>query len=168
MDKVLDLWMTQLASQLHVLLVYLAGIIFALVYRRRYPRPCALTLLASGLLLVTAIGQPFVHLYLSLAQADLNLEPARLHWWLYMNAMVASWVRALAFALLLAAVFVGRPTAWGIPRLLLTGLLPAHGTDLNQHDRLALLIVQPPQQSRRPVRRPAAPFGLDQGTVGRS
>ena len=65
MDKVLDLVLAQLRAQPHLLLVYLAGIILALVYWRRCPGPCALTLLASVLLLLTAIGQPVVYLYLT-------------------------------------------------------------------------------------------------------
>lgn len=62
----------QLAGQSPVLLVYLVGMVLALVFRRRCPGPCAFTLVATGLLMLTSIGQTFVSLYLIHVRADLG------------------------------------------------------------------------------------------------
>ena len=108
MDKLLPHLMSNLIAQSPVLLVYLAGMILALVFWRRCPGPCALTLIAMGLLLLTSIGQTFVSLYLQDARSDLDLKEETWRWMLSMNALVGSGLRALAFVLLLAAVFVDR------------------------------------------------------------
>jgi len=108
MNNVLISFLTQLAGQSPVLFVYLVGMALALVFWRRYPRPCALVLIAMGFLMLTSMGQAFVSLYFIQRGVGLDWEPQRVGRLLMINTLAGSFVRALAFGLLLAAVFVGR------------------------------------------------------------
>ncbi len=104
-----------MAGETPVLLVYLVAMTLALVWWRRWPGPCALTLASTGLLLLMALVQPFVFFYLSRAHLELGWPDERFGWMMSANALVGSVVHAAAFGLLLTAVFIGRkdvaPTA---------------------------------------------------------
>ena len=109
MNDILFPFLTQLAGQSPVLFVYLVGMVLAVVFWRRYPRPSAFTLTAMGLLILTSIGQTFVNLYFVVYRGiGQDWGPERLRWALTANTLVGSLVRAVAFGLLLAAIFVGR------------------------------------------------------------
>jgi hypothetical protein len=108
MENTIIPFLTQLAGQAPVLLAYLVGMILALVFWRRSPGPCVLTLVATGLLLGTTLVQSFLFLYLIRAREDFGWTEERYRWMLSANALVGSVIRAVAFGLLLAAVFVGR------------------------------------------------------------
>lgn len=106
--------LTQLAVQLPVLLVYLVGMILALMFWRRCPGACAYALLGAGLLLFLAIGQTVVNMYLVSHQSEIGVSMSNFGALLSAIAVVCSLIRALAYALLFAAVFVGRrPPAQG-------------------------------------------------------
>jgi hypothetical protein len=113
MDNLLLHVLSQLAVQAPALLVYLGGMILALVFLRRSPGPSALTLAATGLLLVTSVAQSLASVYLVRARADLGWTDARLSAVLLANGLAGSALRAVAFGLLLAAVFVGRRVGQG-------------------------------------------------------
>jgi hypothetical protein len=108
MDNLIIPFLTHLAGQAPVLLVYLVAMILALVCWRRCPGPCALTLVATGLLLVTTLVQSFLFPYLSRARIELGWSNEQYGWVLSANALVGSMIRAAAFSLLLTAVFIGR------------------------------------------------------------
>jgi hypothetical protein len=108
MDNLLISVLSQLAVQAPALLVYLVGLILALVLLGRYPGPSAFTLIATGLLLVTAVAQSFLSVYLVRARVDWGWTDARLGATLSASALAGSALRAVAFGLLLAAVFIGR------------------------------------------------------------
>jgi hypothetical protein len=108
MDKLLSPLLTQLTADSPLLLIYVVGIVLALVYWRRCRRPCAFTFFSCGLLLLTSIGQSAVRLYVFQGRADLDLSPEKLAWILTLIAQVSSCLRALGFGLLLAAIFVDR------------------------------------------------------------
>jgi hypothetical protein len=108
MDNLLILFLSQLAVQAPALLVYLVGLILALVFLRRYPGPSALTLVAAGLLLLISLAQSFLSVYLVRARADFGWSDARLGAMASANALAGSALRAVAFGLLLTAVFIGR------------------------------------------------------------
>jgi hypothetical protein len=112
MDDLIIPFLTQLAGQAPVLLVYLVGMILALVSWRRCPGPCALTLGATALLLVTTLVQSFLFLYLSRARIELGWSDEQYGWALSANTLVGSMIRAAAVSLLLTAVFIGRK---GVP-----------------------------------------------------
>src|SRR5207248_717565 len=90
MENILVPFLMQLAGQSPVLLVYLVGMILALVFWRRCPGPCAFTLVATGLLMLTSIAQTFVSLYLIHARADMGWANERLSWMLSANALIGS------------------------------------------------------------------------------
>jgi len=109
MNDILLPFLTQLAGQSPVLLMYLVGMVLAVVFWRRYPRPCAFTVSAMGLLLLTSVGQTFATLYfIAYRGISLGQESGGLAWMLMASTLVGTLLRALAFGLLLAAIFVGR------------------------------------------------------------
>jgi hypothetical protein len=115
-DDYVLMYLQQMAGQTPVLLVYLVAMILALVFWRRCPGPCALTLVSIGLLLVTTLAQPVVFLYLNrVGHIQLGWPHERFGWAMAATALVGSVIRAAAFSLLLTAVFIGRkrvpPTA---------------------------------------------------------
>jgi len=107
-NDLLVLFLTQLAGQSPLLLAYLVGIVLALAFRPRYPRPCAFTLAAMGLLVLTLLGQTLLGAYVVYRGAGLTWEAGKVGRVLMVNTLAGSLIRALALGLLLAAVFVGR------------------------------------------------------------
>jgi hypothetical protein len=106
--------LTQLAVQTPIFLIYLAGMVFSLVFWRRCPISCLLTLLACVLLLIVSVTQTFVTQYLIFARNDLDLAHQKLGWMLSTVGVIGSFLRALGVGMLLAAVFLGRSVpAWG-------------------------------------------------------
>jgi hypothetical protein len=110
MDNLIP-FLAQLAGQTPILLVYLVGMILALVFWRRCPGPCVLTVVAAGLLFVTTLVQPFLFHYLVRVRAEHGWGDEKLGWLLLVNALFGGVFRAVAFGLLLAAVFIGRKGA---------------------------------------------------------
>ena len=106
MDSFFIQFLTQLLGEAPVLLVYLVGLVLALVFWRRCPRPAMLTLIGTALLLVTALVQSFLFIYLVWARDEFGRE--RLGWMLSANGLMGSVMRAAAFALVLTAVFMAR------------------------------------------------------------
>jgi hypothetical protein len=95
-------------GQSPVLLVYLVGMILALVFWRRYPGPSLLTLIATVLLLSLTVTQIFVTQYLFYMRADKGWGHEKLAWLLSAVGLTSSILRAAGLGLLLAAVFLGR------------------------------------------------------------
>jgi len=112
MDNFFIQFLTQLLGQAPVLLVYLVGMVLALVFWRRCPRPAMLTLIGMALLLVTTLVQSFLFIYLVWARDDFGWSQERLGWMLSANGLMGSVIRAAAFALVLTAVFMGRKERW--------------------------------------------------------
>jgi predicted permease len=99
----------RLAADSPVLAVYLIGVILALVFWRRYPGPCALTLIAMVLAVAAVVILNCLSVYLDqVARADWGWEPVEVARVWSLIAIAGSLVRAVAYGLLLAAVFVGR------------------------------------------------------------
>ena len=103
--------LTESAPHVPLLLAYLAVIVVAAVYRRRYPRPCLLLGLGCGLFLVTAVVQPTLIHFLIRTQAD---RPS-LAMLLLGVSVGATLVHLAGFALVVLAVFAdrGHPTPAG-------------------------------------------------------
>ncbi len=101
-------FLSQLVGELPVLFVYVMGVILSLAFWRRYPRPCVFTLVAMGLLILALIGQTSMGAYLAYRGPGLSWAPGRLGQMLMVGTLISSFVRALAFGLLLAAIFAGR------------------------------------------------------------
>ena len=114
MSEILIPSLSQLAVQTPLFLVYLAGLVFSLVFWRRCPIPCLLVLLACVLLLIVGVTQTFVIQYLVVARHDWDWEYQRFSWMLSTVAIVGSFLRALGLGMLLTAVFLGRSVPpWG-------------------------------------------------------
>lgn len=111
-----------LAPQAPVLLTYVAGLVLAIVYWSRYQRPCAFTLAAVIVLLVTSIGHSLFIDYLFQMRLDQRTETNRFQWLNNVGYFVATFLRASGFGLLLTAVFVGRKEP------------EQHGTELSADD----------------------------------
>ena len=112
MDNFFIQFLTQLLGQAPILLVYLVGMVVALVFWRRCPRPAMLTLIGMALLLVTTLVQSFLFIYFHWARDDFGWSHERLGWMLSANGLVGSVFRAAAFGLVLTAVFIGRKERW--------------------------------------------------------
>lgn len=89
------------------MVVYLVGIIVALMYLQRCRLPAILALCAIGTLLFTSIASAAVTHYLINAQPPIGTLGTSLMF----VGLFGSFVRAAAFGLLLAAVFIQRGNA---------------------------------------------------------
>lgn len=90
------------------LLVYLVGLVLAIVFLRKYPASAMLTLCGSMVLLLTTLGLTFTQFYLFRARFEYGWSTAGYAQVLSLVSLLASIMRALGLALWLAAVFVGR------------------------------------------------------------
>jgi len=94
-----------------IMLVYLVGLVLALVFWRRCPVSCVLTLIATLLLLGLIVTSTFVYQYLFHARAEMDWPPERIELMYSVIRFVSSLLHALGIGLLLAAVFAGRKRA---------------------------------------------------------
>ena len=90
-----------------MLAVYVAAMIASVIYWRRCPTSCLLTLLATGGLFALTIGQSVLYAYLVHARQDLALG-VNLGDLLTVIGIFANFLYAGATILLLIAVFHGR------------------------------------------------------------
>jgi hypothetical protein len=111
MDDIFIPFLIQLLGQAPVLLAYLVGLVLALVFYQRCPRPALLTLIALALLLVTTLVQSFLFIYSVRARDDFGWNDEQFGWWLSATGLMGSVIRAAAFGLMLTAVFIGRKEA---------------------------------------------------------
>lgn len=98
-----------------VILVYLAGLVMAIIFFTKYPTSSLLILCGSVVLLFTTIGQVFIQFYLFRARVDSGWSAAGYAQMLSIVSLVANVLRALGLALWLAAVFVGRKSKTIVP-----------------------------------------------------
>jgi hypothetical protein len=105
--------LVQLLGVAPSLLVYLVGLILALVYRRRYPTPSLLVMIATALLLILGVVHSFVVQYIVYASIENNWTSTRYGWTLFPVGLAANVLHAVGFGLILAAAFVSRGgTSW--------------------------------------------------------
>ena len=96
------------------ILVYVIGVILALVFVRRCPAAAILTLAATAILTVTALGHAAALGFLIHQRAGDGNWNVEMHQQLMLIAnILSSLARALGLALLLSAVFVGRKPRLG-------------------------------------------------------
>ncbi len=98
----------QLAYSVPVIIVYLLGLILAVIFIKKYPVPAILTLLAAIILLGNIFGVTFAQTYLIRARLGSGGSMASYSTMSSMISIIGSLMRAVGSALLLAAVFVGR------------------------------------------------------------
>jgi hypothetical protein len=100
--------LTQLAAQGPLLLVYVGGIIVSIIFWRRAPRAAMLTVIASAILLATALAYPPIQSWV-ISNRGATGSAASIGQSLMMISMMFNFVRAAALGLLVWAVFAGRP-----------------------------------------------------------
>ena len=92
--------MQQLAYAVPSLIVYLAGMVLAVIFIRKYPRPALLTLLATIILLVTTFGVAFAQGYLATARLEYAWSQVQYSQRLSLVSIPGSILRGLGSALL--------------------------------------------------------------------
>jgi hypothetical protein len=95
--------------QLPMLLVYLTGLVLALVLRPRLPTASTLALVGLVILLVLLVVQPLFFQYLIRTQSSAGRSATDLRQAMTIVGVVTNLLHAGGFTLVLAAVFVGRP-----------------------------------------------------------
>jgi hypothetical protein len=101
----------QLVAQTPVLLVYLVGIVLALVFRARAALASTLALAGLALLLTVSIVQPFVFQLVLRSQIDAGSQGADIGRVIGFLGVVGSLLHAAGLGLLIAAVFAPRASA---------------------------------------------------------
>ena len=104
--------LAQLVGQAPLLLVYVVGMVVALLYLPRYRGPAMMTLIATGALLAVSIGQAFLVQYV-IQSNQLGTGSPGLAGMLSIVALISSLIRAAATGLIIAAVFTGRTAPAG-------------------------------------------------------
>jgi hypothetical protein len=89
-----------------LLVVYLVGILLAIVWWGRWPQACGLVLAGCSILFIAGIVQPLIQSQIMLNRSG-NLQSVGQT--LAMLGMIFTIVRAAGFGLLIWAAFTGRP-----------------------------------------------------------
>jgi hypothetical protein len=97
--------------------VDLVGVILALVWWRRHPRVSLLTLLAIGLLASAAVGGSFLFAWLPYHLEQRGWSFGQTSALYPVMALIRSALGAVAYALLLSAIFAGRSSTNRLQRL---------------------------------------------------
>jgi hypothetical protein len=95
----------QYLAQVPVYLVWLVGIVLAIVHWRRYPQPSLLTLIALVILFLRGLISTFLNTWLPLALHSQGWSVQGTSTFLLAHHIVSTLVAAVAYGLLLAAVF---------------------------------------------------------------
>ena len=101
-------WMAMLLGQIPTLLVYIGGVIFAVLRWQRNPRPAMLTFIGCLLLLSTALLQPLVQTWAFNARSSGGMTTTQVGQILTIVGLGTNLIRAVATGLLIAAAFVHR------------------------------------------------------------
>jgi hypothetical protein len=102
---------TNILTQLPVFLVWIVGIIFAIAYWKRAPRPATYTLIAIAIFIISAILAIMVNSNLLLGLHARGMPIGQVSFIIGGLNIFISLVRALGWGFILAAVFTARPRA---------------------------------------------------------
>lgn len=108
MSTTTSIALQQLAYATPSLLVYLAAMVLAVIFIRKYPGPAILTLVAAIILLLTTVGVVFGQAFLAAQRLEYGWSAVQYSQRMYLVSIPGSILRGLGAALLVAAVFVGR------------------------------------------------------------
>lgn len=100
---------SNIVVQLPIFLVWIAGIILAIVYWKRAPRPAAFTLIAIAIFIVTAFLSVIINSNVLMGLHARGMPIATVSFILGGLNIVISLVRAFGWGLILAAIFTARP-----------------------------------------------------------
>jgi uncharacterized membrane protein len=107
-DNIFPMFLTQLATRMPTLLVYAIGLLLAISFWSRHPKPSMLVFLAMLIALFAVIASTFLFVYLPRAGDDLGLDHQKLGLYFSIVGLTANMLHAVAMVFLLVAVFVGR------------------------------------------------------------
>jgi hypothetical protein len=108
-DNLLIMVLMQLLGQSPTLLVYIAGVILALLFWQRCPPACALTAAGMGLMLLVSVGATVFQTHLLHSRFGNNdWSAAEFGRIMTIITITGTTLRAFGLGLVLAAVFVGR------------------------------------------------------------
>jgi hypothetical protein len=108
MDNIIVAFLAQLATRSPTLLLFATGLVLAIAFWSRYPRPCMLVFLAMSLALIVTVCSAFVFLYLPRAMNEFGWDHLQLSLMFTVVGVITNVFHAGALGLLLAAVFVDR------------------------------------------------------------
>ncbi|MFO0968187.1 MAG: hypothetical protein U0793_21740 [Gemmataceae bacterium] len=108
MESFFGQFVGQMVSQAPQILVYLGALICAIVLWGRSPAPAALTLIGAIVLLIAAILHPFLNSLFFQRVLEGDWPHERYGSVNAILAIVFSALRAIAFAMVVIAVFIGR------------------------------------------------------------
>jgi hypothetical protein len=107
-DSGFSFFAQQLVAQIPVLLVAFIGLVLSFVFLARCRWPAVLTMLATGIVLITAFVVTGAQAYVFASRTSMGLTAENYAQLASGVGWVGSFARALALGLLLAAVFMGR------------------------------------------------------------
>jgi hypothetical protein len=108
MDNVFAAFVMQLVVRSPTLLTYVIGLIVAVTYWKRYPRPSFLVFTGMGMALITWVSSAFIYTYLPRAMIDFGWDHRNFTWITSAIGFVTNLINAGALTMLLTAVFIGR------------------------------------------------------------
>jgi len=108
MARAFDPFLWQLLSQTPVLLAYVAGMLAALMFWQRCPGSARLTFIGMALLLAATLVGSFLSMYLLQARDEFGWSIQELGAIMAVITIIANIIRAVAYGLVLAAVFINR------------------------------------------------------------
>lgn len=110
MNEVVSSSLSQLLGQSPLLLVYLVGVVLALVFWRRFTRASAYLIAACAILFVVSIAQTGLIQYLIVMMTEWGWDHQQLSSTLGAVSIIGVILRCIAFGLLFGSVFAGRQT----------------------------------------------------------
>lgn len=111
MEQQFSPFFSSIATQFPVILVWIIGIILAVVYWKRAPRPAGYTLIALSIFIVTALLGVAINSNLVLGLHARGIPIRQLSLLVGGLNILISLVRAFGWGLILAAIFTAWPQA---------------------------------------------------------
>ena len=96
-------------GQLPLYIVWLAGMVLALVFWRKHPAVSLLAFLGFALLLVTTVIGTFLGAYLPMSLREQGMTGVQVNRVVGITNLIVIFVAAGAWVLIVVALFVGRP-----------------------------------------------------------
>ena len=104
-----------LAPQIPLYLIYLVGIIVALVYLKRHPRVSFLTIISIGISLLAGIIVTVVQVLLPSYLIRQGSSAQSLGYYFFGLGIISNLIHVVTFGLLLIAIFTGRSARPNFP-----------------------------------------------------
>src|SRR5688572_27411801 len=108
MSSTSSMFLSMLAGQAPLLVVYLGAAVLAITLWSRHPRPALFVMLGSVVLLLTTLAWPAVQSWVMTSRTAGGLSTAQVGQRVAILSLLMSVVRAGAYVLLVCAAFVGR------------------------------------------------------------